>query len=140
MKHVPALNKNDVKEASRKAFAAIPDLKLAITNLIVLKGICHATASAVLAVYAPDVAPFMSDEAMISALGNARGYTLKRYLVLVKMFHNKTKELTEYHIEHASTAKDLDWSAWNFEKAIWASFVQFKSSNDVAKIKSNAGI
>lgn len=48
--------------ASKKAFASLPDLSKAISNLMVLKGVGPATASAILAVYAPDIAPFMSDE------------------------------------------------------------------------------
>jgi hypothetical protein len=51
-----------VESASRKAFTALPDLSKAIAELTVLKGVGPATASAVLAAYAPDVAPFMSDE------------------------------------------------------------------------------
>jgi 3-methyladenine DNA glycosylase/8-oxoguanine DNA glycosylase len=53
--------------ASRKAFATLPDLSRAITELTVLKGIGPVTASAVLAAYALDVAPFMSNEVLFIA-------------------------------------------------------------------------
>jgi adenine-specific DNA glycosylase len=60
MDFVKGLDDAVVESASRKAFAALPDLRRA--ELTVLKGVGPATASAVLAAYAPDVAPFMSDE------------------------------------------------------------------------------
>lgn len=59
---VSALDEDFVKSASQKAFQSLPDLSKAISELTVLKGVGPATASAVLAAYAPDVAPFMSDE------------------------------------------------------------------------------
>ncbi|KAL3688503.1 hypothetical protein R1sor_014812 [Riccia sorocarpa] len=139
MKFVSALSEKDVEEASRKAFAAIPDLKRAITDLTVLKGVGPATASAVLAVYAPDVAPFMSDEAMMAALGNAKDYTLKQYLVLAEKLLTKAKELTGYQEDALSESEKLDWSPTNVERAIWASSVQLKDSNDAAKTGSSTG-
>ena len=51
-----------MESASRKAFESLPDLAKAVPELTVLKGVGPATASAVLAAYAPGVAPFMSDE------------------------------------------------------------------------------
>lgn len=60
--YVSSLDEASVESASRRAFAALPDLSKAVSELTVLKGVGPATASAVLAAYAPDVAPFMSDE------------------------------------------------------------------------------
>lgn len=59
---VLSLADEDVQAASQKAFTALPDLKESIQQLSILKGIGPATASAVLAAYAPSIAPFMSDE------------------------------------------------------------------------------
>jgi 3-methyladenine DNA glycosylase/8-oxoguanine DNA glycosylase len=74
MDFVKGLDDAVVESASRKAFAALPDLRTAITELTVLKGVGPATASAVLAAYAPDVAPFMSDEVSLGVLYvSARG-------------------------------------------------------------------
>ncbi|KAH6770868.1 DNA binding protein [Perilla frutescens var. hirtella] len=59
---VSCLNNVVVRDASGKAFAALPDVSKAVSELTVLKSVGPATASAVLAAYAPDVAMFMSDE------------------------------------------------------------------------------
>lgn len=59
---VSSLDVDVVKTASQKAFGSLPDVSKAVKELSVLKGVGPATASAVLAAYAPDVAPFMSDE------------------------------------------------------------------------------
>lgn len=59
---VSSLDEAVVKSASEKAFQSLPDVSKAVSELTVLKGVGPATASAVLAAYAPDVAPFMSDE------------------------------------------------------------------------------
>lgn len=59
---VSSLDDAVVKSASQAAFQSLPDVSKAVSELTVLKGVGPATASAVLAAYAPDVAPFMSDE------------------------------------------------------------------------------
>ncbi|MCO5567228.1 hypothetical protein L7F22_020917 [Adiantum nelumboides] len=76
---------DDVKIVSLGSFLALPDLKVAISALSALKGVGPATtASTVLAAVAPDVAPFMSVEAMIAIMGNVKGYTLKQLLLYAK--------------------------------------------------------
>ncbi|XP_012068159.1 uncharacterized protein LOC105630802 isoform X2 [Jatropha curcas] len=62
LEFVSSLDEELVKSASQKAFESLPDVSKAVSQLTVLKGVGPATASAVLAAYAPDVAPFMSDE------------------------------------------------------------------------------
>lgn len=59
---VSSLDEASVNSASSKAFQSLPDVSKAVSELTVLKGVGPATASAVLAAYAPDLAPFMSDE------------------------------------------------------------------------------
>ncbi|KAL8096288.1 hypothetical protein AgCh_037304 [Apium graveolens] len=88
---VSSLDEELVKSSSQKAFQSLPDISKAISELSKLKGVGPATASAVLAAYAPDVAPFMSDEAMEAALGNSKDYTLKQYLVFVEKLQEKSK-------------------------------------------------
>ncbi|KQK13411.1 uncharacterized protein LOC100823325 [Brachypodium distachyon] len=118
MDFVKSLDDSVVESASRKAFAALPDLSKAITELTVLKGVGPATASAVLAAYAPDVAPFMSDEAMVAALGNTKEYTLKQYLALAEKLQTKAEELSVG--EESFTPSDV-------ERALWSSTVASKS-------------
>ncbi|GFP84414.1 hypothetical protein PHJA_000585200 [Phtheirospermum japonicum] len=60
-----SLNDAVVRDASGKAFASLPDVSKAMGELTILKGVGPATASAVLATYAPDVVPFMSDEVIV---------------------------------------------------------------------------
>ncbi|RVX22396.1 hypothetical protein CK203_012676 [Vitis vinifera] len=91
---VSSLDEALVKSASQKAFQSLPDISKAISELTVLKGVGPATASALLAAYAPDVAPFMSDEAMVAALGNSKDYTLKQYLVFADKLQNKARSKT----------------------------------------------
>ncbi|XP_076931223.1 uncharacterized protein LOC143596302 [Bidens hawaiensis] len=114
---VSSLDEETVKSASRKAFEALPDVSKAVSELTVLKGVGPATASAVLAAYAPDVAPFMSDEAMVAALGNSKDYTLKQYLVFVDKLQVKAKELSAEG--DAFTPSDV-------ERALWSSAVGAK--------------
>lgn len=59
---VSSLDEALVKSSSQKAFQSLPDVSKAVSELTVLKGVGPATASAVLAAYVPDLAPFMSDE------------------------------------------------------------------------------
>lgn len=66
MDFVSSLDEATVESASQKAFQALPDISKAVTELTVLKGVGPATASAVLAAYAPEVAPFMSDEVKLN--------------------------------------------------------------------------
>ncbi|KAK1366950.1 putative DNA-binding protein-like [Heracleum sosnowskyi] len=114
---VSSLDEELVKSTSQKAFQALPDISKAISELSKLKGVGPATASAVLAAYAPDVAPFMSDEAMEAALGNSKDYTLKQYLVFVEKLQEKSKELS---------AEGELFTPSDVERAIWSSSIGAK--------------
>uniref|UniRef100_A0A3Q2NPQ5 Zgc:112496 n=1 Tax=Fundulus heteroclitus TaxID=8078 RepID=A0A3Q2NPQ5_FUNHE len=82
-----------VQRCSRKAFSLLPDVQAAIAELSALKGVGPATASAVLAAGAPELAAFMSDEAMESVPGlKPIQYTAKHYaLYLEKMTAQSAK-------------------------------------------------
>ncbi|KAG8369140.1 hypothetical protein BUALT_Bualt15G0120400 [Buddleja alternifolia] len=77
-----------VRGASAKVFASLPDVSKAIKELTVLKGVGTATASAVLAAYAPHVAPFMPWKLL---LGTLKDHSLNRYLVFVEKIQAKAK-------------------------------------------------
>merc|ERR1712121_524570 len=82
-------------QETKKAFRALwkrNDLESALGCLCNLKGVGPAMASAVLAAGAPEVAPFMADECLLS-MPDMEGidYTTKEYLKLVE----KTKECVD---------------------------------------------
>lgn len=81
----------DIVETSKRAFAALPNVQEAIKILSELKGIGPATASAVLAALRPDLAPFMSDEALAAALQGTKDYTPKKYAELAEALVKKAK-------------------------------------------------
>ncbi|XP_021839705.1 uncharacterized protein [Spinacia oleracea] len=122
---VASLDEELVKSASQKAFLSLPeDLPKAVSELTVLKGVGPATASAVLAAFAPDVAPFMSDEAMEAVLGQTKEYSLKQYLLLANKLQEKAKELS---------SEDEQFTASDVERALWSSAVGAKLSASSAK-------
>ncbi|XP_057469840.1 uncharacterized protein LOC130758873 isoform X1 [Actinidia eriantha] len=129
---VSSLDEALVKSASQKAFKSLPDVSKAVSELTVLKGVGPATASAVLAAYAPDVAPFMSDEAMVAAIGSSKDYTLKQYLVFVDKLQAKSKEL--------SAEGDI-FTPSDVERALWSATIGAKlpaaSAQPDLKVNSN---
>lgn len=114
---VSALDESSVKSASQKALQALPDVSTAVSELTVLKGVGPATASAVLAAYAPDVAPFMSDEVMEAALGSSKDYSLKQYLLFVDKLQAKAKELS---------SEGESFTPSDVERALWSSAIGSK--------------
>ncbi|KAI3972700.1 hypothetical protein MKX01_019358 [Papaver californicum] len=110
---VSSLDGSLVETVSQKAFKSLPDVSKAITELTVLKGIGPATASAVLAAYAPDVAPFMSDEVTL------KDYTLKQYLKFTQKLQSKAKELSLESEDDPLTPSDV-------ERALWSSAIGSK--------------
>ncbi|XP_073021454.1 uncharacterized protein [Primulina eburnea] len=121
---VSSLSDDVVRAASGKAFDSLPDVAKAVSELTVLKGVGPATASAVLAAYSPDVAPFMSDEAMEAAVGDAKDYSLKRYLQFVEKIQAKAEELST--LKEPFTPSDV-------ERALWAAAMGSKSNTSSSK-------
>lgn len=114
---ISSLDETQVESASKRAFESLPDVTKAVTELTTLKGVGPATASAVLAAYAPHIAPFMSDEAMEAALGSSKDYSLKQYLIFVDKLQKKAKEL--------SMGEDL-FTPDDVERALWSAAVGAK--------------
>ncbi|KAI9118374.1 hypothetical protein K1719_010706 [Acacia pycnantha] len=115
---VSSLDESLVKSSSQKAFQSLPDISKAVSELTVLKGVGPATASAVLAAFAPHITPFMSDEALEAALGNSKDYSLKQYLLFASKLQTKAKEL--------STGGDV-FTPSDVERALWSCAVGNKS-------------
>ncbi|XP_074866350.1 uncharacterized protein LOC142021459 [Carettochelys insculpta] len=103
-----------VESCTRKAFQLLPDVAAAVTELSQLKGVGPATASAILAAGAPEVAAFMADEAveMIPGLTPIQ-YTLKHYILYVDKIQLCVKKLNE-----ADTEKT--WTPHRVEMCLWA--------------------
>ena len=60
---------------------------------IIVQGVGPATASALLAAY-DRAFPFMSDEALTAATGDAKDYSLKRYLDFATALREKAEQLS----------------------------------------------
>jgi hypothetical protein len=105
-----------VVEASRRAFAAVPDPKTPITALASLAGVGPATASAALAAFAPDIYPFF-DEAVagqVPGLGPV-AFTVKYYLAYAEALRRRSQELSKSCGGVPLTPHDLAqamWAAW----------------------------
>merc|ERR1711936_615231 len=107
-----------VMQETKKAFRAIDkrkDIEAAVSALSNLKGVGPAMASAVLAAMAPELAPFMADECLLS-MPEVEGidYTMKEYIKLVE----KTKECVE-----RLNAQGGDWTPHKVELTVWSFFV-----------------
>merc|ERR1711976_685122 len=104
-----------VQTESRKAFRKLPNLEASITTLCGLKGVGTTLASAVLAAMAPDLAPFMADELLLS-MPEVEGidYTMKEYMKLVE----KTKECVD-----RLNAQGGDWNPHKVEMAVWTYYI-----------------
>merc|ERR550539_988642 len=107
-----------VMQETKKAYRAIEkrrDIEAAVKALSVLKGVGPAMASAVLAAMAPDLAPFMADECLLSMPeGEGIDYTMKEYMKLVE----KTNKCVE-----RLNAQGGDWNPHKVELAVWAYYI-----------------
>ncbi|XP_063171319.1 uncharacterized protein LOC134505510 [Candoia aspera] len=103
-----------VEKHTRKAFHRLPDVEAAVKELNELKGVGPATASAILAAGAPEMAAFMADEVVESLPGlGPLQYTLKHYLLYLDGIQSRAKKLN-----NGNTTET--WSAHLVEKCLWA--------------------
>merc|ERR1719168_280337 len=105
-------------QETKKAFRAIDkrkDLEGAVSALSNLKGVGPAMASAVLAAMAPELAPFMADELLLS-MPEVEGldYTMKEYMKLVE----KTKECVD-----RLNAQGGEWTPHKVEMTVWTYYI-----------------
>jgi hypothetical protein len=111
----------EVEDASKRAFAAVPDPKTPVAILSSLAGVGPATASAALAAFAPASYPFF-DEAVadqINGLGPVT-FTLKYYLAYAQALRERARELSEKCDGAAFTPQDIAQAMWG----AWASSAQ----------------
>jgi len=107
-----------VMQETKKAFRAIDkrkDLEGAVNALSNLKGVGPAMASAVLSAMAPELAPFMADELLLS-MPEVEGidYTMKEYMKLV----DQTKQCVE-----RLNAQGGEWTPHKVEMAVWTYYI-----------------
>ncbi|XP_069840425.1 uncharacterized protein [Dendropsophus ebraccatus] len=100
LKQMAASNSADMVEScTMRAFQLLPDVSAAIDELCQLKGIGPATASAVLAAGAPELAAFMADEAVESVPGlSPIQYNVKHYLRYLEELRLKSEALNKGQI------------------------------------------
>jgi len=113
-----------VVQESKKSFRNLfkrNDLEASISSLCTLKGVGPAMASAVIAAAAPEVAPFMADECLLS-MPDIEGidYTMKEYMKYVE----KTKECVE-RLNSQTQGSPNPWTPHRVELAIWTHYVAY---------------
>ncbi|XP_062999050.1 uncharacterized protein LOC134409965 [Elgaria multicarinata webbii] len=103
-----------VEKCTKEAFQLLPDVAAAVSELSKLKAVGPATASAILAAGAPEVAPFMADEAAESIPGlTPIQYTLKHYLLYLDRIRSCVEKLNK--ADAATT-----WTPHGVELCLWA--------------------
>jgi hypothetical protein len=103
-----------VEEASREAFAAVPDPRKPVATLATLSGVGPATASAALAAYAPYYYPFFDElvAAFVPGLGPV-AFTLPYYLKYASAIGERRDRLN-------ATCSSRAWTAHDVAQALWA--------------------
>ncbi|XP_053132627.1 uncharacterized protein LOC128336657 [Hemicordylus capensis] len=115
LQQLVATNSSETVEVcTKRSFQLLPDTAAAITELSKLKAVGPATASAILAAGAPEVAAFMADEAVGSIPGlSPIQYTLKHYLLYLDRIRGCAQKLSEADPEKT-------WTPHCVEKCLWA--------------------
>ena len=103
-----------VEEASRAAFAAIPDLRRPVTLLAALAGVGPATASAMLAGVRPDLYPFF-DEVVARQIPGLGPVTFS-----AAYYQRYAARLRERAAALAAECAGAAWTAHDVSQALWA--------------------
>ena len=122
------------------------DWKLALKELIKLRGIGVATASAILALFNPENCVFMADEVIDTVHDGKRDYTLPVYVSIQSKLYERMHILNS-HVQpptsnistYASNTHIPLCTLWNMEmmgKAIWTAAV-FSSIDDIIVTDTN---
>jgi len=111
-----------VATETRKALRKLPNLESALNNLSSLKGVGTTMATAVLAAAAPEIAPFMADECLMSIPGiEGIDYSAKEYLKYVQHIRTVVDRL---NAECPNTT--TQWNPHRVELALWSHYVTRK--------------
>ncbi|XP_782128.2 uncharacterized protein LOC576762 [Strongylocentrotus purpuratus] len=109
-----------VEKSSRQAFKKLPNVGAAIKELIVLKAVGPATASAVLAAGAPEHAPFMADESMLAIPGQSPlAYTEAAY----KRYNAEVQDCVKRLKKEDPSG---EWTPHKVELALWTHYMACK--------------
>ncbi len=102
-----------VQEASAAAFSAVPDPRRPLTLLTALDGVGPATASAVLAAYAPADYPFFDEPVALQIPGlGPVAYTIPYYLRYAAPLRERAERLSTVCAHGAWTAQDVGLALW----------------------------
>jgi hypothetical protein len=118
--NTPRVVIQETKKSFRNLFKR-NDLEASIHALCNLKGVGPAMASAVLAAAAPETAPFMADECLLS-MPDIEGidYTMKEYMKYVE----KTRACVE-RLNSSLPDTESSWTPHKVELAIWTHYVAY---------------
>lgn len=102
-----------VMSLSRKAFAEVPDPRKPISTLSALAGVGPATASAVMAAYAPQVYPFFDElvSAQIPGLGPV-DFSAKYYVAYAEKLRERAEQLSAACAHHPWNVQDVAQALW----------------------------
>jgi len=116
--NTPRVVKQETSKAFRNLFKR-NDLEASVSALCNLKGVGPAMASAVLAAAAPEMAPFMADECLLS-MPDIEGidYTMKEYMKYVE----KTRQCVE---RLNACSEGNTWTPHRVELAVWTHYVAY---------------
>ncbi|XP_071953107.1 uncharacterized protein [Antedon mediterranea] len=107
-----------VETTSTKAFKNLPNIKAAIKDLVVLKAVGPATASAILTAGAPDQVAFMADESMLSIAGlTPLEYTAKHFDKYMKSIEECVSRLNKKDPEKKWTPHKIEIALWTHHMA-----------------------
>lgn len=124
---VKANDESTVENTSRKAFECLPDVSSAIRELSKLKAVGPATASAILSAGAPDLVPFMADEAIMAIPGMGEiNYNLQFYMKFLEKVSNVGEQLKKKDPEG-------QWTAHKVELALWTEVMARKYNYSIVK-------
>ena len=103
-----------VKRLSTKAFAAVPDPRKPVDILSTLAGVGPATASAVLACFAPAIYPFFDE------LVGAQIPGLSKVAFTAAYYRRYAAALRERAAQLSAHCKHREWTAHDLSQALWA--------------------